>query len=406
MRQSIYRWFATNNWPGDALLAIGYLVVGVIDAKLGDVYSTLGVLAAFPLFVRRSYPELMLLASIAVEFIILLYAQPLLSSSSVLLVVYAAVVYPARRVWGFLALAAAAVGAVVGPLEWYPATPQLLVVVALLLAVVLIAYVAGDRRRAEREFRASELAALTERTRLLTVERDQRAQFSAAAERTRIARELHDIVAHSLAVIVVQADGGAAAAAKDPSMAAPVLQTIAETSRQALAEMRALVGVLRADPRAVEVGEYLPHPGLAALGRLVEQTRQAGVAVELRLPSPTPTLSPTLDLTAFRIVQEGLTNVLKHAGPAATADIRVNVGGRELVVEVLDDGRGAAALSDGAGNGIEGMRERVAVLGGTLFAGARPGWSASSDRSPELCSGWRSVEERWRSPEWPDAGSR
>lgn len=376
MRPSIYRWFGTNPWPGDIAVALGVLFLGLISEPGydGGAGAWLSLLVALPLAFRRSHPVPVLLTSIAVEVLVLVAGQTPLISASVLLVIYSSVVFIPDRMWGRVALGAGITGAVVYPLTRYSydVTYAFGGMVAL-LALVAVAYVAGDRRRADVEFRAAELAALAERTRLVTSERDQRVQYAAVSERTRIARELHDIVAHSLAVIVVQADGGAAAAAKNPEVATEVLRTIAETSRQALAEMRALVGVLRSDGAIGEPDGYLPQPGLASLDRLVDQIRQSGVDVVLHLADDLPPLSPTMDLTVFRIVQEGLTNVLKHAGPAATAQVEIAVSDGDLAIEVVDDGRGAAAVSDGAGNGIQGMRERLAVLDGRLWAGPRPG---------------------------------
>ncbi len=376
MRHSIYRWFGTNPYPGDIAIAVGVAAVGLISGSIyyGDGRDWLSLLLAVPLVFRRSFPIPVLLASLFLELVVLVSGAATLTSASVLLVIYSSVVYIPDRRWGLLALGAGIFGAVVLPIVRYSyeITFAFGGMVAL-LAMVAVAYVAGDRRRADLDFRAAEMAALDERNRLVTAERDQRVRNAAATERTRIARELHDIVAHSLAVIVVQADGGAAAAAKNPAVAADVLRTISETSRQALAEMRALVGVLRSDASLGDSDGYLPQPGVAALDRLVDQIRQSGVTVQLRVADDLPPLPPATDLTVFRVVQEGLTNVLKHGGPAATAQVEIAVSGGELAVEVVDDGRGAAALSDGAGNGIQGMRERVAVLDGAFWAGPRPG---------------------------------
>ncbi|GAA2012277.1 sensor histidine kinase [Nakamurella flavida] len=387
MRQSIYRWFAANHLAGDAVIALFVFVVGLFWESLSGSsergLSFLVLLIALPLVFRRTFPVPVLLVSIAVELVVLTTRQQTPASASVLLVIYSTVVCVPNKAWGRVALTAGLLGAVAAPAAWYSldlwssyGSAAAVGGVIALAALVLVAYVAGDRRRADLDFRAAEMAALAERSRLVTAERDQRVQFAAAAERTRIARELHDIVAHSLAVIVVQADGGAAAAAKNPAVAADVLRTIADTSRQALSEMRSLVGVLRSDGRSggsPDGAAYLPQPGVASLDRLVEQTRQSGVTVHVHLPDHLPALSPTVDLTVFRVVQEALTNVLKHAGPAASATVEIAISGNELAVEVVDDGRGAAARSDGAGNGLRGMRERVAVLDGTLWAGPRPG---------------------------------
>jgi signal transduction histidine kinase len=181
---------------------------------------------------------------------------------------------------------------------------------------------------------------------------------------------MHDVVAHGLSVIVVQADGARYAAAKDPDVAVSTLGTIAGTGREALTEMRRLLGLLRDGDTGVR-----PQPSLDDVRHLVEEARAAGTRVDAELPEPTPVVPDGVGLAAYRIVQEALTNVRKHAGPAAAARVRVAVD-RDLRVEVRDDGRGAAAAPggpDGRGLGLVGMRERTAVHGGTLEAGPATG---------------------------------
>jgi len=232
---------------------------------------------------------------------------------------------------------------------------------------------------------------LVDRARRLETERDQQAQIATAAERTRIAREMHDIVAHSLSVIIAQADGGRYAAEAAPEAAVRSLTTIGETGRAALADMRRLLGVLRPpgppttthphpSPAVVVAatgppppGDLVPQPAVADLERLVDQVRASGCRISLvRLGTPR-TLPPGTGLTLFRICQESLTNVLKHAGPAATATVLLQWAPDAVVLEVADDGRGAAAPSDGGGQGLVGMRERAVMLGGTIAVGPRPG---------------------------------
>ncbi|MGC0421324.1 sensor histidine kinase [Embleya sp. AB8] len=246
---------------------------------------------------------------------------------------------------------------------------------ALCFTVVLlgIAWVLGDSMRTRRAFYAE----LEERATRLEFERDQQAQLAAAAERARIARELHDVVAHNVSVMVVQADGAAYTIDASPERAREALGTIAATGREALAEMRRLLGVLRSQ---TETDAYVPQPGVDQLGELVEQVRTTGLNVELRIEGVPVELPQSVALTAYRIVQEALTNTRKHAGPDATATVGVGYGEDGLKMEISDDGRGAAAPGDGMGHGLVGMRERVAMLGGRLRTGPSigGGWSVSA----------------------------
>ncbi len=197
-----------------------------------------------------------------------------------------------------------------------------------------------------------------------------RAAEAVGAERARIARELHDVVAHSITVIAVQADAAEAALARDPARALEPLSVIKHTARDALAEMRHLLTLLRTDGTPVD--PLVPQPGLAGLPELAVQLRRSGLEVELRGTGP-HAVPPGVDLAAFRIVQEALTNVVKHAGAGrAVVEVRDDPG--ELRLEVRDDGDGPAGRAGAGGHGLVGMRERVALYGGRLEAGpAVPG---------------------------------
>ena len=191
-------------------------------------------------------------------------------------------------------------------------------------------------------------------------------------ERARIARELHDVVAHGVsAIAVVQAQGGGRLVRSDPEEAEDAFATIERTGRQALVELRRLLGMLRVTD---EQRVLAPQPGVARLGALVDDVRKAGLPVELVVDGDVATLPPGVDVSAYRIVQEGLTNALKHAGPAR-ARVHVRYLPRAVEVEVTDDGRGGAIVvagNDGGGQGLIGMRERVSLYGGRLEAGGRP----------------------------------
>jgi signal transduction histidine kinase len=276
----------------------------------------------------------------------------------------------------------------------------------MMIAVWAIALV----RRARREA----LDSLVDRARRLEIERDQQARLAASAERSRIAREMHDIVAHSLSVMIAQADGGRYAAAADPQAATRSLETISETGRAALTDMRRLLGVLRteaepvpttppaaatrrtlsgtlaaavaalthdphAEPRVAPVAPTEPSaptgplPAADDIAALVDQLRAGGMRVSLvRLGEPRY-LPPGAGLTLYRVAQESLTNVLKHAGPDPEVTVVLQWLPDTVVLEVSDDGRGAAAGSDGLGQGLLGMRERTTLFGGSVSAGPRPG---------------------------------
>lgn len=236
----------------------------------------------------------------------------------------------------------------------------------LLVPVVLLggAWLAGVTVRTRRDqARAAEgRAAELERV------REAEAQAAVADERARIARELHDVVAHAIGVIVVQARGGRRAIDDDPAATRGALDAIESTAVGALAEMRRLLGVLRSDDERIALA---PRPGLRDLDRLVEQVRAAGLPVELEVEGEAIDLAPGIDLSAYRIVQEALTNALRHAGPAS-ARVVIQYGAGRLDLEVSDTGPGEP-VGRGEGHGLLGMRERVALYGGQLEAGPQPG---------------------------------
>lgn len=227
------------------------------------------------------------------------------------------------------------------------------------VAAAILAVALGRSRRraaaAERRHRSDDSAAIA---------------LAASNERARIAREMHDVVAHTLSVVVAQADGGRFAGRTDPAAALASLDTIADVSRAALTEMRALLGVLREGDTEAALG---PQPSLADIPALVASIREGGLEVSYVTTGTPRPLPIGAGLAAYRIVQEALTNVLKHAGPHVTAFVQLRWEDDALVVTVSDDGRGAASVGDGAGLGIAGMVERATVFGGALTAGPRAG---------------------------------
>jgi signal transduction histidine kinase len=216
---------------------------------------------------------------------------------------------------------------------------------------------------------ASLAGALGVLARTLERQRQEEAVRAVAEERARLARELHDVVAHAVSMVVVQAEAGAAAGGP-PGRVEEAFDAIADTGRTALAELRRLLGVLRSSG---EAASRQPQPGVAQLEPLVESVRRAGLPVDVRIEGNGRPLPPGVDLSAYRIVQEALTNSVKHAGPAR-ACVLLRYGERELELEVVDDGRGPRPHGTPAGgHGLAGMRERTALLGGELDVGPAPG---------------------------------
>jgi signal transduction histidine kinase len=220
------------------------------------------------------------------------------------------------------------------------------------------------------------LSQLHERADRVERERDQEIELAGADERARIARELHDVVAHHLTVMIALADGAAAAVSTSPARAADVMTTVSATGRKALADTRRLLGVLRADP----TDSLNPQPGISRLEALMEQVRSAGLPATITVTGRHRELSSALQLTIYRLVQEALTNTLKHAGPDTHAFVRLAYTDAGVELEVRDDGLGTAEGAEPSGHGLTGMRERVAAWDGELRAGpaAPRGWLVSA----------------------------
>ncbi|MBB4933276.1 signal transduction histidine kinase [Lipingzhangella halophila] len=261
------------------------------------------------------------------------------------------------------------IGVVLAVLEW-GADPimELFTGTALVVSVWIWGYTIGTRR--------AYLASLEERAVRLERERDNQAQIAAAAERARIARDIHDVVSHSLSVMVVQADGAAYSLRGQPDRAERALATISDTGRTALTEMRRMLGVLRdGEP---EHDSYAPQPGIAQLDQLVAGVRRSGLPVHLTVEGVPRDLPAGMELAVYRIVQEALTNTRKHAGPnVSRVRVRLRYGQDVLEIRIRDDGRGAAVVHSGSGaeggHGLVGMRERAAAYGGSIRTGPRAG---------------------------------
>lgn len=350
--------------PGDAGDRWGVLVIGAL----------LSVVVAL----RRRMPERMLLLTAGLGVAQLVADVEVFPSDfAMLVIIYTVAAHDGPRWASRFALVGGACAATLATVRWpleETGTGGLIFFTVVMTAPFVLAWVLGDSIRTRRAY----FAQLEERATRLEKEREAQAKVAVAAERARIARELHDVVAHNVSVMVVQADGAAYVLDTAPDQARQALTTISGTGRQALAEMRRLLGVLRTSD-APESGEYVPQPDVEQIEELVEQVRRAGLTVDFKVEGTPRPLPSGVELTAYRIVQEALTNTRKHGGPEAGASVRLVYFDDGLGLLVEDDGRGAAhelyedGGADGRGHGLIGMRERVGMVGGTLDAGPRPG---------------------------------
>ncbi|MCP3991452.1 MAG: sensor histidine kinase, partial [Actinomycetia bacterium] len=265
-----------------------------------------------------------------------------------------------RHFWGVYALTTAVV--LVGIISDGEDLP--LIALPSNIIMLAAAWILGDNLRTRRNY----LHELEEKAVRTEAQREAEARQAVSEERTRIARELHDVVAHSVSVMVVQAGAARRVLDQDPAQAADALTAIEATGRESLTEMRRVLGVLRSDDELVELA---PIPSLDDFDRLLRQCEEAGLPVELEVEGEARPLAPGLELSAYRVVQESLTNSLKHAGPTQ-ARVKLEYSNDSLVVKVSDDGRGAAAPT-GKGQGLIGMRERVEAFDGDLTVGPKPG---------------------------------
>jgi len=257
----------------------------------------------------------------------------------------------------------------VGRAEWSTAIPYTGTVAA---ALGLGLYSAARR---------AYLAELHDRADRLERERDQQGALAAAAERARIAREMHDVVAHHLTVMVTLSEAAAAASARSPERAAEVMRSVSATGRRALADTRRLLGVLRQRPGDDPAAALAPVPDLTQLDALIEEVRSAGLQTTLEVCGQAPDVPAGVQLTVYRLVQEALTNTLKHGGTGARATVRLRYLPGELRVDIDDDGAGATAPAPaGVGGGLIGMQERIHAYGGDVQAGPRQpaGWNVSA----------------------------
>jgi signal transduction histidine kinase len=371
---ALYAWLRRHPRLVDGVLAF-VLAFGGLGTAFGYrryllIPATLGL--TIPVIFRRTHPTGAFVTAVTIGAVqLLLDVRTAPSDLSIVVLLYTLAAYTTRRI-SVAGLIVCLVGSAGAVLRYPP--PELSEVNWLLAGSIifagpsLIAWVLGDSMRYRRAYYAN----LEEHAARLERDRDAQAQVAAAAERARIARELHDVVAHNVSVMVVQADGAAYALGTDPGRAREALTAISATGRQALTEMRVLLGVLRRNDESAET-TLAPLPGLGQLDELLEQTRAAGVPVSCAIEGMPQPLPGGAALAVYRIVQESLTNTRKHAGPGASARVLLHYAGDVLELAVTDDGIGAAAACDGAGHGLTGMIERAQMYGGSVLAGPQPG---------------------------------
>jgi signal transduction histidine kinase len=334
---------------------------GRLDAHRVLLETTVAAALCAPLALRRRHPVGVFAVISAVALAQwLLNVEPRPADLAILIALYTVAAHAPRRV-AVIATGVVIAGVIMATARWN--FDGFFAALITPLAFALIALTLGD----DLQTRRANVAELQARAEQLERERETVARIAVAAERTNIARELHDVVAHNLSVMVVQADAATYAIDRDPSQARDAMNAVASTGRQALTEMRQLLDVLRPT-----TGELAPQPGIEQLGELVAGVRLAGLPVELELPEPPPPLPAGVSLTVYRIIQEALTNTIKHAGPAARSRVVVRMDDRDLTILVEDTGgrgRDDQAEQGHVGQGLVGMRERVAMYGGSVAAG-------------------------------------
>ena len=364
---------------GDSLLAaliasfdLLLFIARVVASPEGELeprpwYVTLPLIFAVvaPFVFRRKYPITAAYVTLGAGIAHSVMEIGIASMFTTCIALYTLVAYVSRR----SALLYLAVNEVVtlvqSPWQFPEQWVTQLIVVNLALA---FSWALGEFVGARRAYHAE----LEQRLQLLETERGQQARIAVAEERARIARELHDVVAHAVSVMVVQADGAAYAVRTQPELAERAVTTIASTGRDALTELRRLLGVLRSEDTGTEL---TPQPGTQSLSELAARVRAVGLPVQLDIVGNVDDLPAGVGLGIYRIVQEALTNSLKHAGPGTSATVRVERNGDRVDLSIVDDGRRSSRSLVGVsgGNGLIGMRERALVFGGTLDAGPRSG---------------------------------
>jgi signal transduction histidine kinase len=389
--ERVFRRLRLRPWLAD--MAVAVLLLAGSSTAFAVQRTAIPVAAALAgtVVLRRRFPVAALAAAVTIGTAQVIFGigptftdsplQPTFADAGILVLLYGVAVGRPRRV-SLFGLAACVVLFAAAVARWNPGpvlaerSLEFAVVFGTYVLVPVCAWVLGDSMAHRRAY----LAALEERAVRAEAERDAHAQIAAAAERARIARELHDVIAHNLSVVVAQADGGRYVFDTEPERSRQALAEIGDTARQALSEMSHLLGVLKTGE---EAAAFAPTPGVAEIEQLAAQARQAGTSVNCAVQGAARPLPTGVSLALYRIVQEALTNIRKHAGPDATAEVTLCYGEDEASIRVVDDGGGVPVTSDPlwrgiregapAGHGLAGMRDRVGLYGGTVEAGPCPG---------------------------------
>ncbi|MDO5082969.1 MAG: histidine kinase [Arachnia propionica] len=351
------------------VLVLPLPINGIAHAPATIGWSTLMVAS---LALRRCCPLWAVGVCAAAGFgMIATLTKPVPTVVVVLVIVYSAARHMKERS-GLVVLPLGIAASFAGPLTWVTSLPEpqrflfggMLATVC--LSLTLTAYLLGQRVRSESTRKELTQALAEERFLAGSRNSQQASEIADNKARSEVARELHDVVAHSLSVIVVQAEGAKALAAKKPEAAIEALNVIATTGRSSIGEMRRIVSLLRGESDAA----FGPTPSLP---QIPEMVAKAGSRITLEMPAEVPAVPDSLGLTVYRVVQESVTNFLKHAGPTAVATVVVQFAPDAIQIRVSDDGIGVHRSPDGPGAGVRGMRERVMAMGGTFKAGPRTG---------------------------------
>lgn len=359
------QWTRENPFAWDALLVA---LIALVTLLLGGLQNTADWLLLVPLLVRRTHPVVMFTAvALLLAWGAATASGPSPAYAVFLVAVHAIAAYgPVWAVWAGMATGVLGAGLAVRAWWVVGSDPvEMLAAFGVICGVVAAAWFAGLLQRVRRAY----ILELEDRAKRIEREAAQQVQLAANEERSRIAREMHDVVAHSLSVMIVQADGALYASKNDPAAAPRALETISETGRSSLQQMRGLLGILRAEESDVQLA---PVPGAVDVPALVEQVAANGLDVTLEVLGDLGRVPAATGLTVYRVVQESLTNTLKHAGPGVKAEVDLRVTTTDVRIRVDDDGRGASAV-DGRGHGLRGVRERIALHTGTVEAGPRSG---------------------------------
>jgi len=371
-------------WPHRNPIAADAVLIVVAGLALADLVSqspdeqpwgaVFAVALTLPLTVRRRAPLLVFGWMAMVAVVQCFVVGPVVADAALLVALYSVAAYRDRRL-AVSVFAVLEVGIVVAVLAWGPQEGAITAVV-FLSGMTTAAFALGRNTRTRQAY----LAALEDRAHRAEHARDQQAQLAAAAERTRIAREMHDIVAHNLSVMIALSDGAAFVAYRDPEQTKTAALQVSATGRHALAEMHRLLGVLR------DGGGHLaraPQPGIEQLDDLVAQVRAAGLPTSLTMTGEPFPLAPTAQLAVYRLAQEALTNVLKHAVSPDEAWVLLCYRDPVIEIQIDDNGRGSPPTAAVKGHGLAGMAERAALFDGHLEAGPRPGggWRVRAELS-------------------------